>query len=164
MADLRRRGFVGFVPVAELGEGPMQVPTPTGVYAIIREATGATCFLEHGDGGSWKGKDLHVGLDRLAAEWVPGVQTLYVGFAGSLRERVGLLVQFSRARGEKVMHWGGRLLWQVDGYQSLLVAWKEDPEAGDLEDDLLAEFSTAYGRLPFANLVRGGRRRTKRAL
>jgi hypothetical protein len=61
------------------------------------------------------------------------------------------------------MHWGGRLLWQVEGCQSLLVAWKEDPEAGDLEDDLLAEFIAEYHKLPFANLVRGGRRRTKRA-
>jgi hypothetical protein len=86
---------------------------------------------------------------------VSGVQTLYLGDAASLRDRVGELVKFSRARGESVRHYGGRLLWQVRDCQSLLVAWKVEPYSTALEYDLLEEFIEAHKRLPFANLKRG---------
>jgi hypothetical protein len=157
ISDLRERGFVGFVPVARLSDEPVQAPSDSGVYAIVCEAVETPRFLERSDAGWWKGKDPTVTLDRLAAEWVPGAQTLYLGDAGSLRERIGELAKFSRAHGENVRHWGGRLLWQVDGCQELLVAWKVEPYSTALEHDLLAEFVGAYGRLPFANLKRGNR-------
>jgi hypothetical protein len=157
IADLRRRGFVGFVPVAQLDDEPPQVPQPSGVYAVVRGATAAPRFLERSGAGWWKGKDPTVPVTRLAAEWVTGVQTLYLGDAKSLHERVGELVEFSRAHGESVRHWGGRLLWQLERCQALLVAWKVEPYSGALEYDLLEEFIEAYGRLPFANLKRGNR-------
>lgn len=157
IADLRRRGFVGFLPVAQLDDKPVQVPGPRGVYAVIRAATDAPRFLERSGAGWWKGKDPTVSAERLLAEWVTGVQTLYLGDAASLHERVGELVKFSRARGEPVRHWGGRLLWQLESCQALLVAWKVESYSGALEFDLLEEFIEAYGRLPFANLKRGNR-------
>jgi hypothetical protein len=66
-------------------------------------------------------------------------------------------IHAARARGESVRHYGGRLLWQLENCQELLVAWKVEPYSGALEYDLLEEFIEAYGRLPFANLKRGNR-------
>jgi hypothetical protein len=157
IADLRRRGFVGFLPVAELDDDPEQVPGASGVYAVAREATDAPKFLVQGEAGWWKGQDPNVTADKLAANWVNDMQTLYLGDAASLRERIGLLVEFSRAGRRSVMHYGGRLLWQLEGCQALLVAWKVEPYSTALEYDLLEEFIDAHGRLPFANLQRGKR-------
>jgi hypothetical protein len=105
--------------------------------------------------GWWKGKDPTVPVERLVAEWIASVQTLCLGDAASLRERVGELVEFSRARGRSVRHYGGRLLWQLEDCQALLVAWKVEPYSTALEYDLLEEFIVAHGKLPFANLKRG---------
>jgi hypothetical protein len=112
--------------------------------------------LERSGGGWWKKRDPTVPLSRLDAEWVHGVPTLYIGKAASLRSRIDLLVRFSR--GEPVMHWGGRLLWQLEQCEELLVAWEEEASVADHETDLIDEFVDAYGRLPFANLKRGDRR------
>jgi hypothetical protein len=55
------------------------------------------------------------------------------------------------------MHWGGRLLWQVERCENLLVAWLLAPNFAELESKLIDEFVGQYGRLPFANLKRGDR-------
>jgi hypothetical protein len=96
-------------------------------------------------------------VERLEAEWVPGVPTLYLGKADTLRGRVEELITFSRERGKNVRHWGGRLLWQVQGHPAFLVAWVVEPYFAALETDLLDEFIDAHKRLPFANLKRGDR-------
>jgi hypothetical protein len=153
--DLRRRGFVGFVPVSTLGSDPPEVPPNSGVYVVVRTEEGTPSFLDRGGGGWFKGKDPTVPPERLAREWVEDAQTLYVGKADSLRSRVGLLATF--ARGEPVFHWGGRLLWQVERCEELLVAWRVEPYFAALESDLIDEFLEAFGRLPFANLKRGDR-------
>jgi hypothetical protein len=157
MADLRRRGFLGFTPVAQLDDKPPQLPPKSGVYAVVREATGPPRFLKQSGAACWKGKDPTVPVERLQAEWVLGVQTLYLGKADTLRGRVGLLIKFSRSCGEEVMHWGGRLLWQVEDHPTFLVAWVVEPYFAALESDLLEEFIGVYKRLPFANLKRGDR-------
>jgi hypothetical protein len=61
----------------------------------------------------------------------------------------------ARARGRSVRHYGGRLLWQLEDCQALLVAWKVEPYSTAPEYDLLEEFIVAHGKLPFANLKRG---------
>jgi hypothetical protein len=80
------------------------------------------------------------------------VPTVYIGKADSLRSRLDLLTGF--ARGEAIMHWGGRLLWQLASSDELLVAWRLAQDFGDLECDLIDEFRDVYGRLPYANLRR----------
>lgn len=151
--DLRRRGFEGFVRVDELEPPePTQVPAESGAYAVIRTEAGSPAFLKQSGAGWWKGQDPTVPLERLQAEWVDGAQTLYLGKAANLRERIGLLVWFGR--GEPKMHYGGRLLWQVERCETLLVAWRVEPGFAALEAELVAEFEVEYGRLPFANLNR----------
>jgi hypothetical protein len=135
---------------------PKQVPGSSGVYAIVREETDEPAFLERSGGGWWKGKDPTVTHDKLLAKWVDGTPTVYIGKADSLRSRLDLLIGFSR--GEAIMHWGGRYLWQLEGCERLLVAWRVEPEFAGTETDLIDEFIDTYGRLPFANLKRGDRR------
>jgi hypothetical protein len=154
--DLRRRGFEGFVAVERLARPlPAELPLESGIYVIVRTVTGPPAFLERSSAGRWKGKDPTVPVDRLDREWVEGAQTLYIGKAKSLRERVGVLLDFGR--GDAVMHYGGRLLWQVERCEDLVVAWQRERLFGAVETALINEFLEHFGRLPFANLRRGDR-------
>lgn len=158
--DLRRRGFGGFVSLARLGRPePEELPIASGVYVVVREREGTPKFLERSGGGWWKRQDPTVPVERLQREWVDGAQTLYVGKAMSLRERIGELLRFSDGDA-KARHWGGRLLWQIEAPRELVLGWREEPDYAGVETDLLDEFIGEFGRLPFANLKRGDRRRT----
>jgi hypothetical protein len=158
LSDLRARGFDGYATIRSLGRpAPAELPVSSGLYVVLRTTGALPDFLAAGGGGWWKGKDPTVAVDRLQREWVNGTPTLYIGKAKSLRERVGELLQFSD--GLPVRHWGGRLLWQLDGCQELLLAWRQEPDFAGAETDLIDEFLEHFGRLPFANLKRGDRRR-----
>lgn len=158
--DLRRHGFGGFVPLARLGRPePQELPVVSGVYVVLREREGAPRFLERSGGGWWKRQDPTVPVERLQREWVEGTPTLYIGKAMSLRERIGELLRFSDGDA-KARHWGGRLLWQIEAPRELVLGWREEPDYAGVETNLLDEFIAEFGRLPFANLKRGDRRRT----
>jgi hypothetical protein len=157
--DLRRRSFCGFVPLARLGRPePEELPTASGVYVVLRARDGAPRFLERSGAGWWKRQDPTVQVERLRREWVQGTQTLYIGKAMSLRERIGELLRFSDGDA-KARHWGGRLLWQIEAPRDLVLGWRAEADYAGIETDLLDEFIAEFGRLPFANLKRGDRRR-----
>lgn len=160
LEDLRDRAFVGFVRFGNLSREDSLIPADSGVYVLVADAIQPE-FLPRSPAGWWKGRDPTVPIDRLATEWVDGVPTVYIGKADSLRSRLDLLTGF--ARGEAIMHWGGRLLWQLASSNELLVAWRLARDFGDLECDLIDEFRDVYGRLPYANLRRGSRSRASRA-
>lgn len=156
--DWRQRGFGGFAVIGELGRPrPLELPEASGVYVVLRPVSSQPEFLATGGGGWWKGNDPTVPVERLEGRWVEGTPTLYIGKAKSLRERAGELLRFSE--GEAVRHWGGRLLWQLGCSQGFLLGWREEPDFGVVEADLIDEFVEHFGRLPFANLKRGDRRR-----
>jgi hypothetical protein len=156
VAELRRRGFEGFVTVSELhGPQPAELPAASGVYVVVRTATGPPAFLERSGAGWWKRKDPTVPLERLRREWVEDAQTLYIGKAACLRQRVGLLLDFGR--GGDVMHYGGRLLWQMVGIEDVVMAWRKATRFAALETEMIDEFVDHFGRLPYANLRRGDR-------
>jgi hypothetical protein len=156
-ADWRRRGF-GFKVIRELGRPkPLELPEASGVYTVLRATSVPPQLLAANGGGWWKGKDPTVPMERLEAEWIDGTSTLYIGKAKSLRERVGELLRFSD--GAAVRHWGGRLLWQLGGAQDFTLGWRQEPDFAGVETDLIDEFLAHFGRLPFANLKRGDRRR-----
>jgi hypothetical protein len=155
--ELQRRGFEGFLRVADLApHEPPQLPAQSGVYVVVRAEPGPPTFLKRSRGGWWKAKDPTVPVERLEREWVHGAQTVYIGKAKCLRERVGELLEF--ADGRPVRHWGGRLLWQLERCEDLLLCWRVNPDFAGFETDLIDEFRALFGRLPFANLRRGDRR------
>ncbi|MBM4436952.1 MAG: hypothetical protein FJ029_06890 [Actinobacteria bacterium] len=152
--ELSSDGFEGFVSVRELGRGAAwPVRSAAGVYAVLRMAAGMPEFLASNRGGRFKRKDPTKPVSELLARWVPGAQVLYFGKADNLDERIRALLRF--AAGRPVAHWGGRLLWQVQGHLDFIVCWKRtaqgiDPEA--VESHYLRQFQSTYGKLPFANL------------
>jgi transcriptional regulator with XRE-family HTH domain len=152
VADLRRRGFTGFVRVRRLPKGCPDVTAESGVYAVVRSSAAAPEFLDQSVGGHFKQADPTVDLKELERQWVDGATVMYVGRGGSLRKRIDLLARYSR--GEPIAHQGGRLLWQLADHDDLLVAWLPDPDPVAREVELVDEFVDAYGSLPFANLSR----------
>jgi hypothetical protein len=157
LEDLRDRGLGGFLAVAKLTRPePSELPVTSGVYVVVRTDDEEPAFLSRSGAGWWKKQNPSVPIDRLQCEWVDGAQTLYIGKAKALRERVGELLRF--ADGAPVRHWGGRLLWQVERCEDLALGWREEPDYPGVETDLIDEFLGHFGRLPFANLKRGDRR------
>ena len=156
-ADWASRGFGSFVAIRRLPRPePPQLPVARGVYVVLLSSPGRPGFRAASGGGHWKGKDPTVPQARLEREWVEQTATLYIGRATSLRERVGELLRFSD--GLPVRHWGGRLLWQLEGCQDFLLGWRESPDFVSLEADLIDNFVEHFRRLPFANLMCGNRR------
>ena len=166
--ELIGRGFDGFVTTRDLQSGRLQeVSERHGLYVVLRESTAGPTFLSNSRGGWFKGKDPTVPLEVLEAKWVSGTPLVYAGRArksltyprkSGLRYRIGKLLKFGA--GVAVAHWGGRYLWQVRGSEEFVVAWRPLPDAASpaLEEaNLLAEFESAFAKLPFANMKRGDR-------
>ncbi len=153
---LRDLGFVGFVRLAGLSKGCRSLPAEPGVYVVVRDAASTHGYLDRSVGGRFKGEDGTVDVPTLIDAWVPGPDCLYIGRTTTrVRSRVDSLVGYGR--GEPVGHRGGRYLWQLQQYGELLVAWRVDDDPIRAERQLLDAFETHYGRVPFANLVRGRR-------
>ncbi len=145
-------GFAGFAEAGALRLSRCkEIPSTPGCYVVVREAEEAPAFLPASVGGWFKGKNPTVGVDVLNSRWLPETTVVYLGMASkNLRVRVRALVDYGG--GKPVGHQGGRFLWQMEGCSSLLVGWRDDPDASALESRLLAEFELVHGQLPFANL------------
>ena len=155
---LRRLGFEGFVSFPEVAalvdDGP-------GVYVIVRTSTANPAFTSVTVGGSLKGRDSSYPLATVEANWISGEAVLYIGKADVRKStRNGLAKRLDEYRrfglGEKVLHGGGRLVWQLADNQTLLVAWRGTPSdnrAERVKDLLLLDFMEDHGgRMPFANM------------
>lgn len=149
---LRELRFKGFRSLHALPRGAGPIPSVSGVYAVTLESSTHT-FLERSVGGYFKRSDPTVSRETLAAKWVEGTATLYIGRASDLRKRVDLLARYGR--GEPVAHRGGRYLWQLAEHGQLRVCWRPEADPIQVETELLEDFESAVGQLPFANLVRG---------
>lgn len=152
-AGLAAAGYQGFVAIAEPRKmGISDVPQSHGTYCVLLPAGMQTRFLARNPGGRFKGRDPTLSQAELQAEWVEGAPVLYIGGSSNLRRRVRQFLAFGAGR--PVGHWGGRLIWQIAEAERLLLAWAASAEQQGTEDRLLADFETAFGRLPFANLTR----------
>ena len=156
--SLQTEGFTGFRPIGGLEAN--RIPQRQGIFAVLRPAGHEAVFLAASTAGTFKRKNPSVSRGMLAEEWVEDADILFIGKAGpgskgnrGLRRQIQEFVDFGQ--GKPPGHWEGRLIWQLAGAGTLLVAWKELP-LEELNTALAAyheQFVQWYGRLPFANLV-----------
>lgn len=155
---LKADGFTGFRTLADLEIN--RIPQKPGIFAVLRPEGFRPQYLARSTAGVFKKKDPTLRADALAAEWVDDAEVLYLGKAGpgskgnrGLRRQIQEFVDFGK--GKPPGHWDGRLIWQLAGAGSLIVAWKELPaeQLTAVEAGYHAGFREEYGRLPFANLV-----------
>ena len=156
--SLQTHGFTGFRPMNILEIN--RIPQRQGIFALLKPAGFEPRFLRTSTAGVFKKKNPSLPKDKLAAEWVPDADILFIGKASpgskgnrGLRRQVSEFMDFGN--GLPPGHWDGRLIWQLADAEDLILAWKELP-AEELNRALAAyhaEFLQAYGKLPFANLV-----------
>ncbi|MCW2134265.1 virulence RhuM family protein [Arthrobacter sp. VKM Ac-2550] len=158
-ADLRRRGFTGFLSLGNLDL--QRVPVSPGLYAVLSNDPERLAAAPKNVGGWFKRKDPTDDVEKLSRRLSLHVPLLYIGKADAgskgnrgLRARINEFVRFGN--GEPVGHWGGRYLWQLVNPQELVLAWLpiDSGPASSLESAMLEEFYNLYGQLPFANLRR----------
>ena len=148
-ANLESFGFVGWSPWAEIAK--WSCPATGGVYVVSYDCAVRPTFLTVSPAGWFKGKDPTVSIDALRANWVEGVDVIYIGKANNLRRRLQQYARFGN--GKPVGHWGGRLIRQLPNNQAMWVAWRETPDdvPRDVEKRMIEEFRQTHGKPPFAN-------------
>jgi len=145
IAGVRR--ICGIVSVRKLDASRCrQVPAEPGVYAVVRPSMAPPRFRTQSTGGRFKGKDPTVAKEILAGRWVD-TDVLYLGRSRPpLRGRILDLVDYGS--GGPAAHQGGRYLWQLQGSDDFLVAWKPTPDPVREEIFLQAPSSTPTTRCP----------------
>ena len=154
---LRKNGFDGFLPIADLTDRHRQIPDKMSVYLVVTPDGFAPQYVERGAGGFFKGRDPNVSAAILSAAWVKDARVVNIGKAGgaasssTLRKRLRQYTRFGQ--GQAVGHWGGRYSWQLQGCHSLLICWKTtEAEPRNVERELIAAFRGKFGVRRFANL------------
>ncbi len=150
---LSEYGFAGFFTVQELQETRCRsVPSEPGVYLVVRPGTTLPIFLRESIGGHFKDRNPTVTTEKLVDKWLKSVSVLYIGKAGSLRNRLKQYMDFGL--GKPVGHHGGRYIWQLEHSTLLQLCWKATPDQDPafVESHLIQTFNQQHGRLPFANL------------
>lgn len=156
--DLKELGFQGFVTIGSLFKNRTIIPHEKGVYMILYPSAIAPKFRTIGSGGHFKEKNPNVSVQVLQDNWVEDATIIYIGKAGSesgsatLQSRLKQYLSFGQ--GKPVGHWGGRLIWQLQLKEDLIVCWKTTPqqEPSVVESYLIEKFKELYKKRPFANL------------
>lgn len=144
-AGLEAVGFEGFVPM--VGMPKSLLPTEHGIYSVLRLTADAPTFLP--DNPIKKARNKIYTVEDLASNWVDGAEIVYIGKAEGALGLYDRLGAFSR---KSSSHSGGRSLWQLEGCDDLIVAWRKCSNAELVEGAHLMKFAEAHGgRLPFAN-------------
>jgi hypothetical protein len=158
--QLEEAGFVGFFSFERIRAEPKLIPVEAGVYVVLTPPEFMPRFLTQNAGGWHKGKNPTVPVENLKENWVEDVEVLYFGKADGgkngrrgLRKRIGEYAK--HGTGIPAGHSGGRSIWQLQNAQSLLVCWRLSDSPVRLENELLRQFVSAFGKRPFANLIGG---------
>jgi hypothetical protein len=159
-SDLTAQGFSGFTTIRELQENipRSEELSQRGVYAVVCSHTYTPSFI----GPDKVRKNHNVimpwSLEKLEKKWVPGVDVLYFGKAGTdtkkrtLRKRLSELIRHSMGKTTKQgPHKGGELLWQLRGYMDFEVGFLPTDQPEKEEGRLIGLFLSNTGKLPFAN-------------
>jgi hypothetical protein len=151
---LERAGFVGWVSWSACPAALGVIDKSSGgVYLTYRTGSLAPAYLDRSPAGRFRG-DPSVTTETLEANWVRGARVVYIGKGnhGRLRTRLEEFIDFGR--GGRKRHAGGRLIWQLQRSEALLVAWKPlplDVVPREVEKRMIAAFRVDYSKPPFAN-------------
>jgi hypothetical protein len=133
-----------------------EVPTTRGVYVVLRDSAEKHEFLATSGAGWFKNRDPSYPENIVNAAWVEGARVMYIGKAEGargLRQRIRQLVEFGF--GKQIGHRGGRMLWHLKDYASLLIRWYECEDADAMETLLISQFKSVYDDArPFANRLK----------
>lgn len=133
-----------------------QVPKSGGIYIVIYTQLNMPVYLEKGNGGSFRGKEPNISIEKLKERWVnfksDEDKVLYIGKSNNLRRRIKLYIRFGKK--EPVAKWGGRYIWQITDIDDSKIYFKEDGSPRETEKSLIQDFKEKHGgRRPFANLI-----------
>jgi len=157
--SLKQNGFEGFNSIQELKQPKNAfIPKDKGVYLVVCPFGFNPKFLIKSTGGHSKGRNPTVYICEVEKKWIDNTKVLYIGKAASdkgnsnLNDRIQCYLKFGS--GEKVGHWGGRYIRQIENSHLLQLCWKPTPDEnpGEIETHLILKFENQFGRLPFANL------------
>ncbi|MEH7224460.1 hypothetical protein V7112_11695 [Bacillus sp. JJ1566] len=159
LKSIKDYGFEGYIPVSQLMQDHSIIPHIRGVYMVLYTPDYSPEFLMEGTGGFFKGKDPNVPLEELKDNWVNDTKVVYIGKAGgekssaTLNSRIKQFLKFGS--GKNVSHFGGRLIWQIENIDDLIICWKELPvdNPHDVKKHLIKRFTKIHRKRPFANLV-----------
>ena len=135
--QIKKDGFVGFVPIKNLIEDDFVIPAGKGIYLILNLSSAKPEFLFKGTGGYFKGKEPNVSIAKLNENWLDDTIVIYIGKAdigkkGSRGLKKRLKEYLSFGQGKPIGHSGGKYIWQLKNSADLVVCWKvlqsEDPE------------------------------------
>lgn len=157
--SIKDYGFEGYIPVSQLRQNQSIVPHNKGVYMVLYIPDDSPEFLTKGSGGFFKGRDPNVPLEELKGNWINDTKVIYIGKAGggkssaTLNSRIKQFLKFGS--GKNVSHYGGRIVWQIEDINNLVICWKELPveDPNDVKKHLIRGFKKIHRKKPFANLV-----------
>ena len=152
--EFQSQGFEGFLSVSKLKSVKFlnTVPRQTGVYLVLNPTQEKPEFLDESVGGHFRGRNPTKCPSFLEENWVDGAKILYVGHAPkrTLYKRISELIRFGSKN--PIGHWGGRLIWQLENHNELLICWLAHKDPVEIRNKIIREFEFEYKALPFANL------------
>ena len=152
-ANARAAGFTGFLTVGECmksGFPTGRPPSLSGVYILCAPTGFEPDFIPPDEALAAGNVHFPWTAERLARKWVESAEVLYIGKSTEFRRRLRQLVR--HAQGRTVTHTGGEIVWQLRGFQHLLICWRPCHEPREFESSLLQAFRRSQeGKLPFAN-------------
>lgn len=166
-SDLEALGFTGFTTILELRKNLPKSGelSQRGIYAVVCSPTYKPIFINPDKARENCNVIIPWSLEKLKKKWVPGVEVLYFGKAGtdknqqSLRKRITKLIRHSQGKTTKQgPHKGGELLWQLKGCKGFEVGLYPTDKPDQEEDRLINLFFKKTGKIPFANRIPRPRR------
>ena len=149
----RSAGFTGFLTVGECMKSGLPSGDPSnscGVYILCAPEGFEPEFIPPSEARAAGNVSFPWPVDRLTEKWVKDAEVLYIGKSTQLRRRLRQLIR--HAQGRTVNHTGGEIVWQLRGFERLIICWRKAERPRKLEHSLIQAFkSSQEGQLPFAN-------------
>lgn len=149
----RSAGFAGFLTVDECMKNGLPSDDPTsssGVYILCAPEGFVPKFIPPSEARAAGNVYFPWQVDRLAEKWVEDAEVLYIGKSTQIRRRLRQLIR--HAQGRSVNHTGGEIVWQLRGFERLIICWRQAKRPRKVERSLIRAFKNSQeGQLPFAN-------------